>query len=61
MLIQKPVRHDSIIASQRLVVEFCNTIHPKADQAEPMRMTQVRHGRLQTFAAQTICFFLAKA
>jgi hypothetical protein len=30
-LIQKPVRHDSIIASQRLVVEFCNTITSTAD------------------------------
>jgi len=31
MLIQKLVRHDSIIASQRLVAEFCNTIPPEAD------------------------------
>jgi hypothetical protein len=28
MLIQELVRHDSIIASQRLVVEFCNKIGP---------------------------------
>jgi len=31
MLIQKLVRHDSIIATQRLVVEFCNTIEGEAD------------------------------
>jgi hypothetical protein len=31
MLIQKLVRYDSIIASQRLVVEFCNTIGGIAD------------------------------
>jgi len=28
MLIQNPVRYDSIIASKRLIVEFCNTIGP---------------------------------
>jgi len=28
MLIQNHVRHDSIIASQRLAIEFCNTIGP---------------------------------
>src|SRR5262245_32227959 len=31
MLIQKLVRHDSIIASQRLVAEFCNTIPLETD------------------------------
>ena len=31
MLIQNLVRHDSIIASQRLVVEFCNTIPREPD------------------------------
>jgi len=30
MLIQKLVRHDSIIASQRLGTEFCNTIRGEA-------------------------------
>jgi len=30
MLIQKLVRHDSIIASRRLVVVFCNTIEGEA-------------------------------
>ena len=31
MLIENLLRHDSIIASQRLAVEFCNTIHVIAD------------------------------
>jgi hypothetical protein len=31
MLIQKHVRQDSIIASRRLVVEFCNTISSTPD------------------------------
>jgi hypothetical protein len=30
MLIQYPLRHDSIIASKRLAVGFCNTIEGKA-------------------------------
>src|SRR5262245_28810575 len=34
MLIQKRVHHDSVIASQRLVVEFCNTIEVKADESQ---------------------------
>src|SRR6266850_104561 len=35
MLIQELVRHDSIIASQRLVVEFCNKIGPYPTCVEP--------------------------
>ena len=41
MLIQKPVRHDSIIASQRLVVEFCNTIGH--EQTSPSREGHCRY------------------
>jgi hypothetical protein len=33
MLIQKIVLHDSIVASQRLVVEFCNRIGMSAAEA----------------------------
>jgi hypothetical protein len=34
MLIQKLVRHDSIIATRRLVLEFCNRIGGKADTTD---------------------------
>ena len=51
MLIQDLVRHDSIIASQRLVVEFCNKIGQEKTSIARFVADQCRRLETERFIA----------